>query len=135
MPGHSSGSASPTSGVTRPPDLASRPMVAGGGPISLTAEDRAILALESPTVAGHACKVLVVDPGLTIEALRASIGGRLPAAPGMTWRLGGTSSAPAWEPVPGPGGQSTRLQTLPLLHRMDPGDAINPSYQNYPNPS
>jgi hypothetical protein len=66
------------------------------GPVPLTPEDRAILALESGTVAGHTCKVVHLDRALGIEALRASVGRRIGAAPALTRRLGGTADAPTW---------------------------------------
>ncbi len=65
----------------------------------LSPEDRAILALESPTVAGHTCKVIVLGaPAPGIGALRGAVEGRLDAAPALTWRLGGAPSAPEWVP-------------------------------------
>jgi diacylglycerol O-acyltransferase / wax synthase len=65
--------------------------------IPLAAEDRAILALEGPTLAGHICKVIVLeqDPPAT-AALAARVGSRIAAAPALTRRLGGTSDRPAW---------------------------------------
>lgn len=63
----------------------------------LSPEDRAILALESPTVAGHTCKVIVLEPPAPgIGALRSAVEGRLDAAPALAWRLGGAPSAPEW---------------------------------------
>src|SRR2546430_1214674 len=48
----------------------------------LTGEDARILALESARVAGHTCKVLVLDPpGIDLARLRAHVTGRLGAAP------------------------------------------------------
>jgi hypothetical protein len=70
--------------------------------IPLTEEDRAILALEGPTVAGHTCKVIVIPaeaPGL--DALRSSIAARIEREPLLAVRLGGTEAEPAWEPDPG----------------------------------
>ena len=67
--------------------------------IPLADEDRAILALEGPLVAGHTCKVVLLGPGAPdAGALRAAIAARLPAAPMLTRRLGGTADAPAWVP-------------------------------------
>jgi len=69
-------------------------------PIPLTPEDRAILDLECATVAGHTCKVIVVDaPGADVDRLRTSIVERLPDAPALTRKLGGNSEAPAWVPA------------------------------------
>lgn len=65
--------------------------------IALTDADRAILELESGAVAGHTCKVVLIGPGApTLEQLRASIAARLPAAPALTRRLGGSADRPAW---------------------------------------
>jgi hypothetical protein len=69
--------------------------------IALAPEDRAILDLESSTVAGHACKVVRLAPGApSVADLRVSIGRRLAAVPALTRRLGGTATAPEWEPDP-----------------------------------
>lgn len=68
-------------------------------PLPLSSEDRAILELESATVAGHTCKVIVLGPPTPdIDALRAVIHERLVAAPALERRLGGTDAAPAWVP-------------------------------------
>lgn len=65
--------------------------------IPLALEDRAILELESETVAGHTCKVIVVGPGaLDLAALRASVAQRIEATPALSRRLGGSPEAPAW---------------------------------------
>jgi diacylglycerol O-acyltransferase / wax synthase len=71
-------------------------------PVPLTAEDRAILALEGPAIAGHTCKVVVFD-GLapTATELTARICERFPAAPALAWRLGGSSERPVWVAAPG----------------------------------
>ncbi len=68
----------------------------------LTAEDRAILAMEGPTLAGHTCKVIVLgeDPPPT-AALAERVAARIAHAPALTWRLGGPSEAPAWVADPG----------------------------------
>ncbi len=56
--------------------------------IPLSREDRDILALESATVAGHTCKVVVLGEGApSVDELRASVAARLP--PMLTWKLGG----------------------------------------------
>jgi WS/DGAT/MGAT family acyltransferase len=66
----------------------------------LTYEDARILALESARVAGHTCKVLVLEPpGIDLARLRAHVGGRLGAAPRLRQRLAPTPwrlAAPAW---------------------------------------
>ena len=50
----------------------------GSVPVPLQPEDRAILELEGATVAGHACKVVVLGEGApATEALREAVGDRL----------------------------------------------------------
>ncbi|HEY3866235.1 MAG TPA: wax ester/triacylglycerol synthase domain-containing protein [Solirubrobacteraceae bacterium] len=67
--------------------------------IPLGPEDRAILALESPTVAGHTCKVVRLGgPSLDVDALRARVAERLELAPALTRRLGGSAQEPSWVP-------------------------------------
>lgn len=59
--------------------------------------DRAILELEGPGIAGHACKLIVLGgkaPG--IAAIRERITERLPAVPQLRRRLGGSVTAPEW---------------------------------------
>ena len=58
----------------------------------LSAEDRAILRAESPTVAGHTLKVVILEPPSggrrpDIEALRSHLAARLDRAPQLRWRL------------------------------------------------
>jgi diacylglycerol O-acyltransferase / wax synthase len=68
-------------------------------PVPLTSEDRAILALECATVAGHTCKVIVLEPPApATDDLRAAIEKRLGAAPALRRRLGESESGPAWVP-------------------------------------
>jgi diacylglycerol O-acyltransferase / wax synthase len=71
----------------------------GEDPIPLGPEDRAILALESPTIAGHTCKVarLGGDP-LDVDALRARIAERIALAPALTRKLGDDAGEPSWVP-------------------------------------
>jgi diacylglycerol O-acyltransferase len=65
--------------------------------IPLAPEDRAILAIESATVAGHTCKVVLVGEGAPdADALRALVARRIDAAPMLTRRLGGDDDAPVW---------------------------------------
>jgi diacylglycerol O-acyltransferase len=65
--------------------------------IVLTDEDRAILALESATVAGHTCKVVLIGPGApSADRLAAAIEQRLPAVPALTRRLAGSAEHPVW---------------------------------------
>ncbi len=70
--------------------------------VALSAEDRAILALESPTVAGHTCKVIRLGaraPG--VAELRYRISERMYLAPALTWRLDrAVDGAPVWVPDP-----------------------------------
>jgi diacylglycerol O-acyltransferase / wax synthase len=67
--------------------------------VPLTAEDRAILELESPTVVGHVAKVIRLgSPAPDAAQLRALVARRLPSAPRMTWRLDGPPAAPVWRP-------------------------------------
>jgi len=68
----------------------------------LTDEDRAILELESDTIAGHTCKVIVLGAGAPGgDALRELIAERIDLVPALTRRLGGTTRAPAWVEDPG----------------------------------
>jgi diacylglycerol O-acyltransferase len=70
--------------------------------IPLSSEDRAILTMESDTVAGHTCKVVLLGAGAPDEAtLRALVAERLSETPALTRRLGGTEDAPAWVPDAG----------------------------------
>jgi diacylglycerol O-acyltransferase len=71
-------------------------------PIPLGAEDRAILELESPTIAGHTCKVVRVgargESPLDLRRLRERIAERIALVPALTRRLGGSERSPAWVP-------------------------------------
>ena len=65
--------------------------------IALTDEDRAILALETASVAGHTCKVVLLGaPAPALGELRESVGRRLEAEPALRRRLGGPPEAPVW---------------------------------------
>jgi hypothetical protein len=65
--------------------------------IALTPEDRAILELETASVVGHTCKVVLLGaPAPTVDDLRESVGRRLAAEPALRRRLGGSSDAPVW---------------------------------------
>jgi diacylglycerol O-acyltransferase len=69
--------------------------------IPLSAEDRAILDLECSWIAGHTCKLVSLGPGAPgIDELRGLIDERIPAAPELTRKLGGTEAEPAWVPDP-----------------------------------
>jgi diacylglycerol O-acyltransferase / wax synthase len=66
----------------------------------LSAEDRDILALENETVAGHSCKVIVLEDGIEPEALRTSIASRLDQAPRLGVSLTDIDGEPYWTPTP-----------------------------------
>jgi diacylglycerol O-acyltransferase len=70
--------------------------------LALSAEDRAILAVESPTIAGHTCKVIWLGSGAPdVPELRARIAERISLAPSLTRRLGtDAAGSPAWVPDP-----------------------------------
>ena len=53
----------------------------------LSDEDLSILALETETVAGHTCKVILLDDRIDAERLRASIASRIGQALPMRLRL------------------------------------------------
>jgi diacylglycerol O-acyltransferase len=75
------------------------PIPFGDDPIPLGPEDLAILALESPTIAGHTCKVARLGGApLEVDALRARVAERIALAPALTRRLGGSARAPEWVP-------------------------------------
>ena len=65
--------------------------------IELTAEDRAILALEGPTLAGHTCKLIVFEGDAPqTAALAVRVGARITQAPALARRLAGTADRPVW---------------------------------------
>lgn len=105
--------------------------------IPLSDEDRAILALEGPAVAGHTCKTIVLAaPAPGLDELRELIGARLGRVPALTWVLGGREGEPAWVPdpaidvrrhvtaVPGPAVEEARLTDVVagLFERRLPRD-------------
>jgi diacylglycerol O-acyltransferase / wax synthase len=70
--------------------------------IPLSPEDREILAMESDTVAGHTCKIVLLGEGGPDEAaLRALVAERISDTPALTRRLGAAEDAPAWVPDTG----------------------------------
>jgi WS/DGAT/MGAT family acyltransferase len=71
-----------------------------GERLPLTSEDLSILALENETVAGHTCKVMILEDQIDADALRASIASRLPQAPRLCLRLTDVDGEPSWVPVP-----------------------------------
>ncbi len=65
--------------------------------VPLTAEDRAILALEDARLVGHTATVVHLPEGAPdLRQLRDAVARRLPDAPRLTWRLGGTAAEPVW---------------------------------------
>jgi diacylglycerol O-acyltransferase / wax synthase len=62
----------------------------------LSPEDMSILALENETVAGHTCKVIVLNEGIDIDLLRASVASRLRRAPHLSMRLCEIAGEPCW---------------------------------------
>lgn len=71
-------------------------------PIPLSEEDRAILALEGPTIVGHTCKVIRLGaPAPSLEELRAHIGGGVDGEPLLRSRLEDRGESPSWIPDPG----------------------------------
>jgi diacylglycerol O-acyltransferase / wax synthase len=65
----------------------------------LSGEDLAILGLESDTVAGHTCKVLVLEEPVDPDRLRDSIASRLDQAPELSMRLAEVDGAMCWSPA------------------------------------
>jgi diacylglycerol O-acyltransferase / wax synthase len=63
----------------------------------LSDEDLSILALESETVAGHTCKVILVDEQLDAARLRASIASRIDQAMPLRLRLAEVDGELWWE--------------------------------------
>jgi diacylglycerol O-acyltransferase len=64
----------------------------------LSDEDLEILALECETVAGHTCKVVLLDAAISADDLRASIASRLDAAPELRLRLKDVDGVLHWYP-------------------------------------
>jgi diacylglycerol O-acyltransferase len=67
----------------------------------LSAEDERILRLESGTVHGHTCKVIVLAGRHGADAVRAELARRLDAVPRLRRRLGRDSGRLAWVDDPG----------------------------------
>jgi diacylglycerol O-acyltransferase / wax synthase len=67
----------------------------------LSAEDARILALESGSVRGHTCKVIVIGGERSADQLRAHLEERLAEVPRLRCRLAPEDGAPAWEADPG----------------------------------
>jgi NRPS condensation-like uncharacterized protein len=66
----------------------------------LSAEDARILALESGTVRGHTCKVIVLGGERRADQLRAHLEDRLGAVPRLRQRLDPATGPPAWSDDP-----------------------------------
>jgi diacylglycerol O-acyltransferase len=66
----------------------------------LSAEDLSILELENETVAGHTCKLVVLEGTLDPERLLASIAARVHLAPELCLRLAYADGRPCWAPDP-----------------------------------
>ena len=66
----------------------------------LSDEDLTILALENEMVAGHTCKVILLENRIEPDALRASIASRLDRAPRLSLRLADVDGEPSWVPAP-----------------------------------
>ena len=62
----------------------------------LTAEDIAILDVESTTIAGHTCKVVLLDGAPTLDDVRARVENRLSRIPRCRERLAPDAPEPAW---------------------------------------
>ena len=62
----------------------------------LSAADARILALESGTIRGHTCKVIVIDGERSADQVRGHIEERLSATPQLTRRLDPGQGPPAW---------------------------------------
>ena len=67
----------------------------------LSPEDLSILALETETVAGHTCKVIVLGDQIDPDLLRASIASRLPRAVPLCMCLCEIGGEPCWIAEPG----------------------------------
>jgi WS/DGAT/MGAT family acyltransferase len=67
----------------------------------LSAEDARILALESGTVRGHTCKVIVAGGEHRADEVRTVLSERIGAFPRLRQRLAPTAVAPAWVDDPG----------------------------------
>jgi diacylglycerol O-acyltransferase / wax synthase len=66
----------------------------------LSAEDARILALESGTIRGHTCKVMVIAGERSAEQIRAHLEERLDAEPRLKKRLDPGTGPPAWNDDP-----------------------------------
>ncbi|WP_171058017.1 wax ester/triacylglycerol synthase domain-containing protein [Modestobacter altitudinis] len=89
--------------------------------VPLTAEDRTILALEGRHLVGHTATVVHLPDGAPdLRGLREAVSRRLPAAPRLTWRLGGTADEPAWCP-------DGTLDVTAHVRSVDPVTPLDPA--------
>ncbi len=68
----------------------------------LAVDDARILALESPVIAGHTLKLVLLEPdaaALDLDALRASVSDRLAQVPRATERVDTSGPEPCWVPA------------------------------------
>lgn len=85
--------------------------------VPLTPEDRAILDLESDTIAGHTCKVILMGaPAPGLEELRESVAGRLSHAPALARKLAESGGEEAWVPA----------EDFDITRRVAAGDVAEP---------
>lgn len=67
--------------------------------VPLASQDQAILRLESSTIVGHTCKIILLGgQAPDLAALRSLIAGRVGATPALTRRLAHTPGGLAWVP-------------------------------------
>ena len=66
--------------------------------IPLSAEDEAILALEGRLLVGHTCKVIVLERGPSLVALRERITQRVADVPALSMRLDSSGRGHVWVP-------------------------------------
>ena len=65
--------------------------------VPLAYADLKILQVESPTIAGHTCKVIrVAPPGVNFGTLFETVAKRIKDVPELHWKLGTKDRAPAW---------------------------------------
>lgn len=70
-------------------------------PTSLSREDRAILTLESETIAGHTAKIIGIGPGAAgVDRLGELIEGRIERVPELTRMLDDSGAEPRWIDAP-----------------------------------
>ncbi|MBK5110991.1 MAG: DUF1298 domain-containing protein [Thermoleophilia bacterium] len=66
-------------------------------PVPLSPEDRMILDMEGPVVAGHACKVIRLEPpGVDFDSFFEMVERRVSSVPELWYRLSDEDGAPCW---------------------------------------